>query len=108
MLTTRRVHWNEDGNIRKFRCYDINHYVGAESADDIIINELGFHAEDYDDELLTAVENAKIKQLQRTIPEVIIEVVGEINNDDIEDLLCNEITEATGWWHEGFKYEEIK
>ena len=110
----RQVHWSTDGGTRRFKCYNINHYVGAESAADILdemLAAVGLTLDlsgDYDESIYDLIETAKTKQLKQTIPEVIIEVVGNINDDDIEDMVCNEISEATGWLHEGFEYEEIK
>jgi len=105
---TRKVYLETNGAVRKLRCFNILHHVDNENADDIIKEKLGYNLDDYDNDLLGAVLAAHTKFLQRTIPEVIIEIIGSIDEDDIEDMLCNEISEATGWLHEGFQFEEIK
>jgi|GEM_PF-2389423 len=111
----RYVNYNEDSQeIRTFRCYDIKHYVGTDIASDILgemLNAVGLTLNlsgNYDEDIYDIIEEAKQKQLMKEIPEVIVEVVGTISEDEITDLLENEISEATGWPHDGFEWEEQK
>ena len=107
---TRQVYYDTDDSVRRFRCYNIKHHVNNETADEIIQDKLGYDADqnDYCNELLDAVLAAQTQYLKRTIPEVHIEIRGTIDDEYIEDLLCKEISEATGWLHEEFEFEELK
>jgi len=82
--------------------------VNNEDVDDIIREKLGYNDDDYGCGLLDALLQTHSQHLARTIPEVFFEVLGTINDEDIEELLCEEISEATGWLHAGFEFEEIK
>jgi hypothetical protein len=117
----RTIHYDTDGGVRKFRCFNIEYYVGNEIASEIVdelLEKMGFDINDLESEerapgevyaeLMDIVLLVKTNELKRTIPEVTIIVHGTIDDDDIEDLLCEEISEATNWLHEGFEFEEIK
>jgi len=110
----RYVPYNEDTQeIRTFRCFSIKHYVDTDCAA-VILDEMlaavGLTMSlsgTYEEYIYDLVAEIKLKQLEKTIPEVFIEIVGTIEDDDINDLLSDEISEATGWLHEGFEFEEV-
>jgi len=109
----RYVPYNEDTQEKRtFRCFNIKHHVDTDIAADILDEMLSAVdltlnlSGDYDEDIYDLIRAAKVKQLERTIPEVFIEVVGTIDGNDIEEFLSYEISEATGWLHEGFEYEE--
>lgn len=105
----RQVHCGDGDKVRRFRCYDINHHINNEDADDIIQEKLGYNDDDYcDTDLLDAVLEAHTNYLKRTMPEVHFEVIGDCDDDELEDLFCDEISEATCWLHEGFRFEELR
>ena len=111
----KQVTYNEDTqDVRTFRCYDIKHHVGTDITAEIIDEMLAAVgltlnlSGDYEEDIYDLIETAKTKQLEKDIPEVFIEVVGTIDDDDIADFLEDEISKLTGWLHEGFEWEEEK
>jgi|GEM_PF-2047693 len=107
------VKWNNEEGVRKFKCFNIKHDVGTSIASDILedmLNSVGLQlalSGDFEEELYDLIENAKIRQLRKQFEEIIIEVHGEIDDEHIEDMLCNEISEITNFLHEGFEFVEI-
>ena len=105
----------EDGTntVRTFRCYNIKHSVGIDTAANILDEMLAAVdlqlelSGDYDEEIYDLIEKAKVKQLERDFSEVTIVAHGTIEDDDIEDFLSDEISNATNFLHEGFEYEEV-
>lgn len=63
-------------------------------------------SDDYEDDIYDQIAKAKAKQLAKEIPEVLIEVIGTIEDEYITNFLEDQISELTGWFHEGFSWEE--
>jgi len=93
--------------MRTFRCYNISYFVSNEIVDDII-QQMGYIEEDYDGELFEQILIAHNRYLKRTMSEFNFKIEDEIDDEDIEDYLCDNISNASGYLIDDFQYEEIK
>ena len=81
----------------------IDYCVEEEDVCDEIANDL--EIEEDSEEYYDAIHN-EIKRIKETLPqELILEI--ECEEEDLDDMVCDAISEETGWLVNGFSYDII-
>lgn len=93
----------------KVECYDIDYCVEEED----LIDEMDvfYPYIQADDELWYQILDEKVKETKEKLPKVVVLEVEDIDEEDlgdIEDLVCNELTEKEGWLLNGFNFRVIE
>jgi hypothetical protein len=88
--------------VYKVKVFDIDYYVGWEDV------ESNFDVpEDLDDDDLDEWFEIKIDEIKDLLPKTLTVEV-EAEPDDLEDIVCDTVSDITGWLLNSFNYEIIK